>query len=292
MMRTRPFRQIDVFGSSRYRGNPVAVILDGSGMTTEEMQRVANWTNLSETTFILQPDSIDADYKLRIFTPDRELPFAGHPTLGSCCAWLASGGRPKRPDVIVQECGIGLVALKRSGDRFSFEAPPPLRMEPLSEPDLDVIAKGLGITRADILHHSWCDNGPKWRGIYLDSAEKVLSLTADPYILSGLDIGVVGPRIKIGVTGPSAETDEADFEVRAFFYQNGGIAEDPVTGSLNAALAQWLISVGLAPSRYVAKQGTVLGRDGRVFVQSDVSGDGKVWIGGECAQCIEGSILC
>ena len=282
MSRPRPFRQVDVFSSSRYRGNPVAVILDGAGMTTEQMQSVANWTNLSETTFVLQPDSVHADYKLRIFTPDRELPFAGHPTLGSCCAWLALGGQPKNPDVIVQECGIGLVKLKRSGDRFCFEAPPPLRMEPISEPELEIIASGLGISRADILHHSWCDNGPKWRGIYLESAEKVLSLSANASILKGLDIGIIGPWISVGV--------DADFEVRAFFYQNGGIAEDPVTGSLNAALAQWLIGAGLAPASYVARQGTALGRDGRVFVQSDVSGN--IWIGGDCAQCIEGSICC
>lgn len=286
-MKSRPFRQADVFTAVPYRGNPVAVVLDGEGLSTEEMQAFTNWTNLSEATFVLPPTQPGADYRLRIFCPGRELPFAGHPTLGSCHAWLQAGGKP-RGEYVVQECGVGLVKLRRDGDRLAFAAPPLRKGGPLAEEDLALIARGLGIARADIVGHAWCDNGPNWRGVMLRSAEQVLALKPDGAILAGLDVGVVGPRGKVGVVGSRAAGDECAFEVRAFFPGNNGMAEDPVTGSLNAALAQWLIGAGLAPESYVASQGTALGRAGRVHVQRDAQGE--TWIGGASVTCITGTV--
>lgn len=295
----RPFQQVDVFTAVPYLGNPVAVVLDGRGLNTEQMQSFTNWTNLSEATFVLPPEHPGADYKLRIFCPGRELPFAGHPTLGSCHAWLRAGGRP-RGEHIVQECGVGLVRIRRDPsadpgqpDRLAFAAPPLRKGGPLADADLDLIARGLGVPRSDIVAHAWCDNGPNWRGVMLRDAAQVLALRPDASVLAGLDVGVVGPRGKVGVVGaavPStgpAPSDACAFEVRAFFPGNNGMAEDPVTGSLNAALAQWLIGAGLAPDRYVAAQGTALGRAGRVHVQRD--GD-DIWIGGASVTCIEGRV--
>ncbi|HVZ44124.1 MAG TPA: PhzF family phenazine biosynthesis protein [Ramlibacter sp.] len=290
-MKQRPFKQVDVFTPVPYRGNPLAVVLDGTGLAEEAMQRFTNWTNLSEATFVLPATTPGADYRVRIFTSGRELPFAGHPTLGTCHAWLQAGGRPKGEQV-VQECGVGLVKLKRDGERLAFAAPPLLRSGPLANEDVELIARGLGIPRADILHHAWCDNGPHWRGVMLRSAEQVLSLRPDGAALAGLDVGVVGPRGKVGVIGArgaSDPDDECAFEVRAFFPGNSGMAEDPVTGSLNAALAQWLIGSNLAPARYVAAQGTALGRAGRVHVERDEAGD--IWVGGASVTCVEGSVL-
>jgi PhzF family phenazine biosynthesis protein len=286
-MKTRPFQQVDVFTAVPYRGNPVAVVLDGEGLSTEEMQAFTNWTNLSEATFVLPPTQPGADYRLRIFCPGRELPFAGHPTLGSCHAWLQAGGKP-RGEHVVQECGVGLVKLRRDGDRLAFAAPPLRKGGPLAEDDLALIARGLGIARADIVGHAWCDNGPNWRGVMLRSAEQVLALKPDGAILAGLDVGVVGPRGKVGVVGSRAAGDDCAFEVRAFFPGNNGMAEDPVTGSLNAALAQWLIGAGLAPASYVASQGTALGRAGRVHVERDAQGE--TWIGGASVTCITGTV--
>jgi PhzF family phenazine biosynthesis protein len=287
-MKQRPFKQVDVFTARPYRGNPLAVVLDGDGLSTEEMQHFTNWTNLSEATFLVPPTQEGADYRVRIFCPGRELPFAGHPTLGSCHAWLEAGGKP-RGEYVVQECGIGLVKLRRDGKRLAFAAPPLRKSGPLPEEDVALIARGLGIARADIVQHAWCDNGPNWRGGMLQSAEQVLALRPDAAILAGLDIGVVGPRGKVGVVGPRESADDCAFEVRAFFPGNQGIAEDPVTGSLNAALAQWLIGAGLAPPRYVASQGTALGRAGRVHVERDAQGD--IWVGGDSVTCVDGSVL-
>jgi len=284
-MTQRPFQQVDVFTAVPYLGNPVAVVLDGRGLSTEEMQSFTRWTNLSEATFVLPPDHPEADYKLRIFYPSAELPFAGHPTLGSCHAWLKAGGKPKA-DLIVQECGVGLVKIRREGDRLAFAAPPLLKSGPLPEEDVVLIARGLGVPRTDIVAHAWCDNGPKWRGVMLRHAAQVLALRPDASVLAGLDVGVVGPRGKVGVVGP--RDDDCAFEVRAFFPGNNGMAEDPVTGSLNAALAQWLIAAGMAPERYIASQGTALGRAGRVFVERDANG--TVWIGGASVTCIEGQV--
>ncbi|MBX3660424.1 MAG: PhzF family phenazine biosynthesis protein [Ramlibacter sp.] len=284
-MKNRPFKQVDVFTAEPYLGNPLAVVLDGSGLTTEEMQHFTHWTNLSEATFLLPPTQAGADYRVRIFCPGRELPFAGHPTLGSCHAWLQAGGTPQG-EYVVQECGVGLVKLRRDGDRLAFAAPPLKKSGPLAEDEVALIARGLGVPRSDIVAHAWCDNGPNWRGVMLRSAEQVLALKPDGAVLAGLDVGVVGPRGKVGVVG-AADQDGIAFEVRAFFPGNNGLAEDPVTGSLNAALAQWLIGAGLAPAQYVASQGTALGRAGRVHVVQD---GGDLWIGGSSVTCVDGTV--
>ncbi|MDB5861084.1 MAG: antisense-enhancing sequence-like protein [Ramlibacter sp.] len=286
-MTQRPFKQVDVFTAVPYRGNPLAVVLDGQGLSDEAMQHFTNWTNLSEATFLLPPTQAGADYRVRIFCPGRELPFAGHPTLGSCHAWLEAGGKP-RGEYVVQECGVGLVRLKQDGDRLAFAAPPLRKSGPLEEADVALIARGLGIARSGIVAHAWCDNGPNWRGVLLKSAEQVLALKPDAAILAGLDVGVIGPRGKVGVIGSRDGGDGIAFEVRAFFPGNNGMAEDPVTGSLNAALAQWLMGAGLAPPQYVASQGTALGRAGRVHVQRDAAGE--IWIGGASVTCIDGQV--
>lgn len=282
MMRIRAFKQVDVFSAIPYRGNPLAVVLDGADLAAEEMQHFTDWTNLSEATFLLPATRPEADYRVRIFCPGRELPFAGHPTLGSCHAWLQAGGKPKGEDV-VQECGVGLVRLQRQRkdgrEQLAFAAPALLKSGPLPEQEVALIARGLGLARSDIQHHAWCDNGPSWRGLMLRSAEQVLALRPDPSILGGLNIGLVGPH---------GSSDDCAFEVRAFFPGNNGLIEDPVTGSLNAALAQWLIGAGLAPIRYVASQGAKLGRAGRVHVQRD--GGGQVWIGGDSVTCVDGTV--
>ncbi len=290
-MRQRLFKQVDVFTERPYLGNPLAVVLDGTGLSTEEMQHFTNWTNLSEATFLLPPTeagtAAGADYRVRIFCPGRELPFAGHPTLGSCHAWLEAGGQPRTPGRVVQECAAGLITLRQDGSRLAFAAPPLVRSGPLDEADVALIARGLGLQRSDILSHAWCDNGPRWRGVMLDSAERVLSLQPDAAVLAGLDIGVVGPRGKVGVIGTHGN-DGIAFEVRAFFPGNSGMVEDPVTGSLNAALAQWLIGAHLAPPQYVAAQGTAMGRAGRVHVEQD--GD-TIWVGGSSVTCVDGQVL-
>jgi len=299
-MKSRPFQQVDVFTSTPYRGNPLAVVLDGSGLSTAEMQHFTNWTHLSECTFLLPPTpegaAAGADYRVRIFCPGRELPFAGHPTLGSCHAWLEAGGVP-HGEHVVQECGVGLVKLRRDGERLAFAAPPLIKSGPLDEADVALIARGLGVAREDITAHAWCDNGPNWRGVMLRSAEQVLALRPDATVLAGLDIGVVGPNPgaagprppggKVGVVGPQ-DGGDTQFEVRAFFPGHNGLTEDPVTGSLNAALAQWLIGAGLAPERYVAAQGTALAREGRVHIER--SADGTVWVGGASVTCISGTV--
>jgi PhzF family phenazine biosynthesis protein len=281
-MKTRAFQQVDVFSATPYRGNPVAVVLDGNGLSTAEMQQFTHWTNLSECTFVLPPTpegrAAGADYRVRIFCPGRELPFAGHPTLGTCHAWLQAGGVSATEDV-VQECGVGLVRIRRQGEQLAFAAPPLLRSGPLDEADVALIARGLGVAREDIAAHAWCDNGPKWRGVLLRSASQVLALKPDPALLAGLDIGVVGPH-------PAGQ--HTAFEVRAFFPGNSGLTEDPVTGSLNAALGQWLIGSGMAPTSYMAAQGTALDRAGRVHVVRDA--DGNVWVGGESVTCISGTV--
>lgn len=280
-MKTRPFKQVDVFTATPYRGNPLAVVLDGTGLSTEEMQHFTHWTNLSEAAFLLPPTEegrkAGADYRVRIFCPGRELPFAGHPTLGSCHAWLDAGGKPQGSHVI-QECGLGLIRLRRDGDRLAFAAPPLKKSGPLAEEDVALIARGLGVPRGDILHHAWCDNGPNWRGVMLRSAQQVLALKPDMTVLAGLDVGVVGAHEAGG---------ECAFEVRAFFPGNNGMVEDPVTGSLNAALAQWLIGAGLAPASYIAAQGTALARAGRAHVLQDGA---DIWIGGSSVTCINGEV--
>ena len=275
-MTSRPFRQVDVFTAEALLGNPVAVVQDARGLTTEHMHAFTDWTNLSEATFLLPPTTDEADYRVRIFCPGRELPFAGHPTLGTCHAWLEAGGEP-RGEVIVQECGAGLVRILREGDVLAFAAPPLQRSGPLDEVDVERIATGLGLTRSDIVDHQWCDNGPGWQAVLLESADQVLSIQPDPHLLADLDVGVVGPH----------ESGDIDFEVRAFFPGNSGLTEDPVTGSLNAALAHWLIGSGRAPESYLAAQGTAMGRAGRVHVMRE--GD-DIWIGGRCVTVIAGEV--
>ncbi|MBA4213145.1 MAG: phenazine biosynthesis protein PhzF [Polaromonas sp.] len=278
-MTSRAFQQVDVFTDTPYLGNPLAVVLDGTGLTTEAMQRFTDWTNLSECTFVLPPTNTEADYRVRIFCPGRELPFAGHPTLGTCHAWLQAGGQP-RGEHVVQECGVGLVPIKRDGARLAFAAPPLRRSGPLDEADVALIARGLGIARDDIVAHAWCENGPPWRGVMLRTAAQVLSLKPSATVLAGLDIGVVAPQ--------PAGADTA-FEVRAFFHTHDTLSEDPVTGSLNAAVAQWLIGAGLAPDRYVAAQGTAMGRAGRVHIERDANG--TIWVGGASVSCISGQVV-
>ena len=281
----RAFAQVDVFTATPYLGNPVAVVLDGTGLSTEAMQAFTDWTHLSEATFVLPPTQAGADYALRIFCPGRELPFAGHPTLGSCHAWLDAGGMPQGAEV-VQECAVGLVRIRRDGQRLAFAAPPLRRSGPLPEDEVLRIAQGLGLARQDILHHAWCDNGPQWRGVMLASAQQVLALQPNAQILAGMEVGVVAPLDQASQQSTNGPAEA--FEVRAFFPGHGGLTEDPVTGSLNAALGQWLIGAGLAPTHYEARQGTALGRAGRVHVQQDAQG--QVWVGGESVVCIKGQV--
>ena len=270
----RPFSQVDVFGSAPLSGNPVAVVLDGNGLSTEEMQRFARWTNLSETTFLVDPDSDGADYRVRIFTPGTELPFAGHPTLGTCHAWLEAGHVPRQPGRIVQQCGAGLVTIRRDGGLLGFAAPPLMRSGPVEEELTAELARQLGIGRDAIRDAQWADNGPGWIAVLLDSAEAVLAIEPD---LVTRDLGVVGPYL------PGSE---CAFEVRAFFLAGGQVLEDPVTGSLNASLAQWLLSSGRAAAPYVASQGTAMGRRGRVHI--DAGEDGTVWVAGTTTTTISG----
>jgi PhzF family phenazine biosynthesis protein len=289
--RRRRFMQVDVFSAEPGGGNPVAVVLDAEGLGTARMQRFTDWMNLSETTFVLPPTQPGADYRLRIFCPGRELPFAGHPTLGSCQAWLAAGGKAGAEDRIVQECGAGLVTIRadnptEGGARLAFAAPPLRRSGPLPPAERIRIEKACGLEPGEVLADAWCDNGPPWRALLLRSAERLRALRPDAAALQGLDVGLVAAQAKEGAA--AAVNPDTAFEVRAFFTTAGGVTEDPITGSLNAALAQWLIGAGIAPSSYVAAQGTVLGRRGRVHVQQ---ADGQTWIGGDAWVCIEGSVL-
>jgi PhzF family phenazine biosynthesis protein len=278
---SRRFHQLDVFTDRPLKGNPLAVVHDASGLDDATMAAFARWTNLSETTFLLPPsaDALGrADYRVRIFTPGGELPFAGHPTLGSCHAWLAAGGVPRDAAVVVQECGVGLVRIRLSGARLAFAAPPLRRTGALDRAMLDCIVAALDISAGDVLHHQWVDNGPGWSAVMLRSAAQVLALRPDFVAMGDLKLGVIGAH-------PAGH--DAAFEVRAFVPALS-VPEDPVTGSLNAGLAQWLIGSGLAPRRYVAAQGAALGRAGRVHVEQD--GD-TIWVGGDVAPCIEGQVV-
>ncbi len=276
-MTQRRFHQLDVFSAVPLRGNPLAVVHDAAGLGDAEMAAFARWTNLSETTFLFPPGDPAADYHVRIFTPGGELPFAGHPTLGSCHAWLAAGGVPRQPGVVVQQCGVGLVRVKRDGGRLAFAAPPLRRSGPLDAATLAQIVQSLHLEPGDVVQHQWVDNGPGWCAVLLHSAARVLSLEPDFAVMGSLKLGVIAPQ-------PAGHPTQ--FEARAFVTGRSGY-EDPVTGSLNAGLAQWLIGAGLAPARYVATQGTALGRDGRVHVQR--LGE-DTWIGGDVVCCVEGTV--
>ncbi len=306
----RAFKQVDVFTDTPYLGNPLAVVLGGANLSTEDMQRFASWTNLSETTFLLPPSvpgaAAGADYRLRIFTPGGELPFAGHPTLGSCHAWLEAGGKPKSALEMVQECRQGMIRIRRDSTRLAFAAPTLKRGNP-SPALLTRVRAALGLQEQQIIAAQLLDNGPVWLGLLLDSAATVLQLTPDHPALKSLGqkVGVAAVqyaheapmliarsnREARASRPPSNTPDAADqapcVEVRAFAAPIG-VNEDPVTGSFNASLAQWLIADGLAPRGYVAAQGSCLGRAGRIHLQQDTSG--QVWVGGDSVTCINGSV--
>ncbi|HET8665431.1 MAG TPA: PhzF family phenazine biosynthesis protein [Nocardioides sp.] len=271
----RGFSQVDVFSTEPLRGNPVAVVHDADGLTEAEMQRFAHWTNLSETAFLLSPSHPDADYRMRIFTPGTELPFAGHPTIGSAHAWLEAGGVPRDETMLVAECAAGLLRVRRT-ERLAFAAPPLLREGPVSEAERDQVLKALALSEDDVVDLSWGDNGPGWVVVLLEDADAVLAVRPDFSAFGDLDIGVVGPY---------PEGSECAVEVRAFG-PGVGVVEDPVTGSLNASIGQWLAGDRL-PTSYVASQGTALGRAGRVHVEKD--GD-TVWVGGDAATTIKGTV--
>jgi PhzF family phenazine biosynthesis protein len=273
----REFRQVDVFTDTAYLGNPVAVVLDADGLSAQRMREFARWTNLSETTFVLPPSTPDADYRVRIFTPSSELPFAGHPTLGTCHSWLSTTGIDR--DVVVQECGAGLITIRRDGERLAFAAPPLVRSGPVDDATIDRITGALRIDRDAIVDAQWVDNGPPWVAVRLADAAAVLAVRPEGTLADDLFVGVVGTH---PAGGP------ADIEVRGFFPVNGSTTEDPVTGSLNASVAQWLLRTGVVTAPYVAAQGTALGRRGRVHIHTD--SDGTIWVGGNAITCVAGTV--
>ena len=305
-MKPRAFQQVDVFTDTPFLGNPLAVVLDGEGLSDAQMQAFAAWTQLSETTFVLSPtpegSARGADYRVRIFTPGAELPFAGHPTLGTAHAWLQAGGQPRRGGQLVQECGVGLVNLKATADRWAFAAPTLQCQTPTPAVLADVLA-ALGLQEDEVLAAQDLNNGPHWLGILIDSVDSLLALTPDHAALKRLNtkVGVAAKRQapesglirranrEARAFAPSTHiaNDPTDLEVRAFAAPVG-IAEDPVTGSLNASLAQWLMADGHMPAAYSARQGTVLGRAGQVFLSKD--GQGQIWVGGDVVGCIQGSV--
>jgi len=272
----REFAQVDVFTTTPYSGNPVAVVLDAAGLSTEEMERFARWTNLSETTFVLPASDDRADYRVRIFTPVAEMPFAGHPTLGTCHAWLAAYGGGEGRDEFVQECAAGLVRIRRDHAGLAFAGPPLVRDGPVDEAMVARIAALLALDRDEIVDAEWADNGAGWVAVLLEDASAVLAVRPQS---ANLDLGIVGAY------PPGAP--EA-FEVRAFFAKDGVLIEDPVTGSLNAAIAPWLLRTGRATAPYVVSQGTLLGRAGRVHVAR--ADDGTIWVGGATTTCVSGQV--
>jgi len=305
-MTSRPFQQVDVFTDTAFLGNPLAVVLDGTGLSDAQMQTFAAWTQLSETTFVLPPTpdgaARGADYRVRIFTPGAELPFAGHPTLGTAHAWLKAGNTPRQPGVLMQECGVGLVTLKQLGERWAFAAPPLTRSD-ISAGELVPVLAALGLDASEVIVAQNLNNGPHWLGLLVDSVDTVLALEPDHVALKklGTKVGVAARRQETPgglirranrearAFAPSTRiaNDPTDLEVRAFAAPVG-IAEDPVTGSLNASLAQWLMDDGHMPATYSARQGTMLGRAGQVFLSQDAQG--QVWVGGDVVGCIQGSV--
>jgi len=281
---THPFTQVDVFTDVALRGNPLAVVHEADALSDAQMLDFARWTNLSETTFLVRPTDPSADYRVRIYTPGGELPFAGHPTLGSCHAWLEQGGWPKRDGEVVQQCGVGLVRIRRQNGRGAFAAPR-LKAEDVDHATLAGVLAALGLTTSQVVASQWLDNGPRWLGLLLDTPQTVLALEPDHQALKSL--------AKVGVVARYPAGSECQFEVRAFASAIG-VPEDPVTGSLNAGLAQWLIGSGQAPDRYVAAQGTRLGRAGRVTIEreGEGAGDGAViWVGGGSVSCVRGQVV-
>ncbi len=283
-MTQRRCRFVDVFAEEPLAGNPLAVVLDGDGLDTEQMQAYATWIDLSETTFLLPPTDPAADYRVRIFTPGGELPFAGHPTLGSCRAWLDAGGEPATPGAVIQECGAGLVPLRIDGDRQAFRAPPLIRSGPVDDDTLARVIGELGLTASDVVDAAWIDNGPGWLGLLLASAEAVLAVELGPL------------SEKIGLIGFHPDGHEAAYEVRAFYPIGGQTLEDPVTGSLNASAAQWLVTTGRISPPYLAVQGTAMGRSGRVSITGGDGGAGaaggepEIWVGGAASIVATGTV--
>jgi PhzF family phenazine biosynthesis protein len=307
MTTTRPFQQVDVFTDTAFLGNPLAVVLDGTGLSDAQMQSFAAWTQLSETTFVLPPTTEGAaggaDYRVRIFTPGAELPFAGHPTLGTAHAWMKAGNTPRQPGVLMQECGVGLVTLQQLGERWAFAAPPLTRSD-ISAKDLAPVLAALGLDASEVIATQNLNNGPHWLGLLVDSVDTVLALEPDHAALKklGTKVGVAAKRqapdgglIRRANREARAFTssntrianDPTDLEVRAFAAPVG-VAEDPVTGSLNASLAQWLMADGHMPAAYSARQGTMLGRAGQVFLSQDAQA--QVWVGGDVVACVQGVV--
>ena len=277
MTKKYSFQQVDVFTNRPLMGNALAVVHGADNLSDKQMTKFANWTNLSETTFLLNPINDSADYKVRIFTPNNELPFAGHPTLGSCFAWLSNGGIAKSKDVIIQECAIGLIKIRKDGSRLSFEAPELIKSGSVDDLTLKKVAMSLRIGVSDIINHQWVDNGPGWCAVMLKNAQQVLALDPDPQLLKDF---------KIGVIGSYPDGSETDFEVRAFAMPYG-IYEDPVTGSLNAGIAKWFFNTNSVKDEYTVSQGKALGRDGKIFIQKI---DNTIWVGGEIISCINGEL--
>ncbi|PIT83207.1 PhzF family phenazine biosynthesis protein [Limnohabitans sp. 15K] len=305
-MQARPFQQVDVFTDTAFLGNPLAVVLDGTGLSDAQMQTFAAWTQLSETTFVLPPTpegaAGGADYRVRIFTPGAELPFAGHPTLGTAHAWLKAGNTPRQLGVLMQECGVGLVTLKQLGERWAFAAPP-LNRSDISAENLAPVLAALGLDASEVIAAQHLNNGPHWLSLLINDVDTVLALTPDHAALKklGTKVGVAAKRqtaegglirranreARAFAASTRITNDPTDLEVRAFAAPVG-IAEDPVTGSLNASLAQWLMAEGHMPNTYSARQGTVLGRAGQVFLSQDTQG--QVWVGGDVVGCISGLV--
>jgi PhzF family phenazine biosynthesis protein len=274
----RRFRQVDVFGVDSYDGNPVAVILDSDGLTDDDMRAISAWTNLSECTFLLPPTDPSADYRVRIFSLNTELPFAGHPTLGTARAWLDAGGVPSQSGLIIQECLAGLVPIRIEDDLLAFSAPPRIRSGPVDASILDSVIEILGVKRDQVIDSEWLDNGPGWVGVLLDNAESVLKIRPNASAHPG--------RWDIGVIGAHVEGSESAFELRAFFTEGSEpLREDPITGSFNASAAEWLLSKKRATAPYVASQGTAMGRNGRVYISKS---EGKIWVGGNTKVLISG----
>jgi len=275
----RRFNLVDVFHDGPFSGNPLAVVLDADGLTTDQMQTVTRWMNLSETAFLLPPTEPTADYRVRIFTLEREMPFAGHPTLGSAHAWLTAGGQPKNDRKIIQECKLGLVELHQRSSTFSFAAPPLIRSGNVEEQKIDEVIRFLHIERSEVIDIQWRDNGPGWIGVLLKSSDAVLALEPPRAYPTRIDVGVIGAY---------PPNSSAAFEIRTFFSDhNQGIVEDPVTGSFNASAAQWLLSAGHAIAPYIVSQGTRLGRAGRIYIEQD--SNSVVWVGGKTTTMVSGT---
>jgi PhzF family phenazine biosynthesis protein len=306
-MKARPFQQVDVFTDTAFLGNPLAVVLEGTDLSDAQMQAFAAWTQLSETTFVLSPTpegaAGGADYRVRIFTPGAELPFAGHPTLGTAHAWLKAGNTPRQAGVLVQECGVGLVTLKQLGERWAFAAPP-LKRSDISAEDLSPVLAALGLDASEVIAAQNLNNGPHWLGLLVNDVDTVLALEPDHAALKklGTKVGIAAKRQATDgslirranrearaftATSTRMANDPTDLEVRAFAAPVG-VAEDPVTGSLNASLAQWLMTDGHMPAAYSARQGTMLGRAGQVFLSQD--SQRQVWVGGDVVGCIQGTV--